>query len=81
MENERAMSGCGSNVKLCRYDWVVSCDGEVLVQWMLFLGRGARDLWESVVVVLHHFIIKRRERDSTIIEFDAITKPFTGMSL
>ena len=57
----------------------MSCDGEVLVQWVLFLGRGARDLWEPVVVVLHHFIIKRRERDSTIIEFDAITKPFTGM--
>ena len=43
------MSGCEANVKLCRYDWVVSCDGDVLVQWVLFLGRGARDLWESVV--------------------------------
>ena len=81
MENERAMSGCETNVKLCRYDWIVSCDGEVLVQWLLFLGRGARDPWVSVAVVLHHFIMKRRERDNTIIEFDAITKPFTEMLL
>ena len=59
----------------------MSCDGEVLIPGCCFLGRGVRDLWESVVVVLHHFIIKRRERDSTINEFDAISKPFTGMLL
>ena len=52
-----------SNVKLCRYDWVVSCDGEVLVQWMLFLGRGARVPWVSVVVVSHNFITRWRECD------------------
>ena len=63
MENERAMSGCESNVKLCRYDWVVSCDGEVLVQWMLFpWARSPRSVGVSGDCVASFYNKKARAR-------------------
>ena len=57
----------------------MSCDGKVLIQGCCFLGRGVRDLWESVVVMLHHFIIRRRECNNKITEYGAMVKLFPKM--